>query len=180
MVPHGHLLLTEEGIGAMNSRNGILRGRSGFTLLESMIAALILSTGLLALAGMQTISFGRNVDANELTRVTHLTAEMVERMQFNRRNVMAYNGIDTLNVATQPPSAQPMARGDYAQWQALLSESGLSSVQGSVTVVPTGPAAPSLNQSLVTITVSWFGSIRSETSAKRSRAITFRTVIAPE
>jgi len=145
-----------------------------------MIAALILSTGLLALAGMQTISFGRNVDANELTRVTHLTAEMVERMQFNRRNVMAYNGIDTLNVATQPPSAQPMARGDYAQWQALLSESGLSSVQGSVTVVPTGPAAPSLNQSLVTITVSWFGSIRSETSAKRSRAITFRTVIAPE
>ena len=164
----------------MNSRNGVLRGRSGFTLLESMIAVVILSTGLLALAGMQTISFSRNVDANELTRVTNLAAEMVERIQFNRRNVMAYNGIDTLNVATQPPSAQPMARGDYAQWQALLSESGLSSVHGSVTVVPTGPTTPSLNQSLVTITVSWFGSIRSETSVKRSRAITFRTVIAPE
>jgi len=170
----------EEGSDAMNSRNGILRGRSGFTLLESMIAVLILSTGLLALAGMQTISFGRNVDANELTRVTNLAAEMVDRIQFNRRNVMAYNGIDTLNVATQPPSTQPMARGDYAQWQALLSESGLPSVQGSVAVAPTGPTTPSLNQSLVTITVSWFGSVRGETSAKRNRSITFRTVIAPE
>lgn len=164
----------------MNSGNGILHGTSGFTLLESMIAALILGTGLLALAGMQTISFSRNVDANELTRVTNLAAEMIERIQFNRRNVMAYNGIDTLNAATQPPTTQPMARGDYAQWRTLLGESGLTSIQGSVAVAPTGPTNPSLNQSLVTITVNWFGSIRGETSAKRSRTVIFRTVVAPE
>ncbi|OGW66931.1 MAG: hypothetical protein A3H49_09455 [Nitrospirae bacterium RIFCSPLOWO2_02_FULL_62_14] len=160
--------------------NGILRERAGFTLLESMIATLILGTGLLALAGMQTISFSRNVDANELTRVTNLAAEMVERIQFNRRNALAYNGIDTLNVATQPPSTQPMARGDYAQWRALLSESGLSSVQGNVTVSPTGPTNPPLNQTLVTITVNWFGSSRGETSTRRNRTLTFRTVMAPE
>lgn len=164
----------------MNCGKGILRGASGFTLIESMIAVFILCTGMLALAGMQAISFGRNVDANELTQVSNLAADMIERMQFNRRNVLAYNGIDTLNAATQPPGTQPMARGDYAQWQALLYESGLSSVQGQVTVTPTGPTAPSLNQSLVTITVSWLGSVRGETSARRSRSLTFRAVIAPE
>ena len=164
----------------MNRGNAIRREESGFTLLESMIAVLVLCTGMLALAGMQAISFGRNVDANELTRVTNLAAEMIERIQFNRRNVAAYNGIDTLNAATQPPNTQPMARGDYAQWQTLLSQSGLSSVQGSVAVAPTGPTSPSLNQSLVTVTVSWFGSVRGETSVRRSRSLTFRTVIAPE
>jgi len=164
----------------MNSGRGILRERTGFTLLESMIAALLLGTGLLALAGMQTISFSRNVDANELTRVTHLAAEMIERIQFNRRNAVSYNGIDTLNAATQPPTTQPMARGDYAQWRDLLNASGLPNIQGRVAVAPTGPTNPSLNQSLVTITVNWLGSIRGENTVKRSRAITFTAVIAPE
>lgn len=164
----------------MRNRRRILRGMAGFTLLESMIAALILGTGLLALAGMTTISISRNVDALELTRVTHLAAEMSERILFNRRNVVAYNGIDTLNTATQPPSTQPMARGDYAQWRTLLDESGLSAIQGRVTVAQTGPTDPSLNQSLVTITVSWLGSVNGETSTRKIRAITFRTVIAPE
>ena len=164
----------------MNGGKGIPRGASGFTLLESMIAVFILCIGMLALAGMQAISFGRNVDANELTRVSNLAADMIERIQFNRRNVRMYNGIDTLNPATQPPGTQPMARGDYTQWQTLLYESGLSSVQGRVTVTPTGPTAPSLNQNLVTITVSWLGSVRGETSARRTRSVTIRTVIAPE
>lgn len=168
------------GSCTMNRGMEIVNKAAGFTLLESMIAAFILCVGMLALAGMQAISLGRNVDANELTRVSNLAAEMIERIQFNRRNAVAYNGIDTLNAATQPPNTQPMARGDYAQWQSLLGGSGLSSVQGRVTVVPTGPTTPPLNQSLVTITVSWLGSVRGETSVRRSRSLMFQTVIAPE
>ena len=62
-------------------------GQSGFTLIESMVAATILAIGLLALSGMQSMSLRKNVSANELTRVSNLAADMVERIQFNRRNV---------------------------------------------------------------------------------------------
>src|SRR5439155_17528626 len=98
--------LSESGHPTMRK----LMGQSGFTLIEGMIAAIVLAVGLLAVAGMQGISLGRNVDANELGRVTNLAADMVERIQFNRRNATAYNNIDTLNAATQPPTTQPMAR----------------------------------------------------------------------
>ncbi len=154
--------------------------QSGFTLIEGMIAAVVLGAGLLALSGMQAISFGRNVDANELTRVTNLAADMLERIQFNRRNVLAYNNIDTLNAATQPPTSQPMARGDYAQWQALLNSSGLAGVQGRVTVAAIGPTTPPLNQNSVTVTITWSGSVRGETSVMRNKAVTLTTVVAPE
>lgn len=155
-----------------------LAGQSGFTLIEGMLAAIVLAVGLLAVAGMQGISLSRNVDANEISRVTNVAADMVERIQFNRRNATAYNNIDTLNAATQPPTTQPMARGDYTQWQALLNASGLTGVQGLVTVAATGPA--NLNQSQVTVRINWTGSVKSETSARRSKTVVLTTIIAPE
>ena len=84
-----------------------------------MFAAVVLAIGLLALAGMQGISLGKNVDANELTLATNLAADMVERIQFNRRNAIVYKNIDTLNASTNPAS-NIMASGDYTQWQARL------------------------------------------------------------
>lgn len=155
-----------------------LTGQSGFTLIEGMIAAIVLAVGLLAVAGMQGISLSRNVDANEISRVTNVAADMVERIQFNRKNATAYNNIDTLNAATQPPTTQPMARGDYTQWQALLNASGLTGVQGLVTVAATGPA--NLNQSQVTVRINWTGSVKSETSVRRSKTVVLTTIIAPE
>jgi len=44
------------------------RGEGGFSLIEGMLAAVILATGLLGLASMQGVSLSRNVDANEMTR----------------------------------------------------------------------------------------------------------------
>src|SRR6058998_681712 len=157
-----------------------LTGQSGFSLIEGMIAAIVLAVGLLAVAGMQGISLGRTVDANELGRVTNLAADMVERIQFNRRNATAYNNIDTLNAATQPPTTQPMARGDYTQWQALLGASGLTGVRGLVTVTATGPTNPPLNQSLVTVRINWSGSLRSDVSMTRNKTVALATVVAPE
>ena len=159
---------------------GRMSTQSGFTLIEGLISAAVLSAGLLVLSGMQAISFGRNVDASELTRVTNLAADMMERIQFNRRNVVAYNNIDTLNGATQPPTSQPMARGDYAQWQALLNASGLDGVRGRVTVAAVGPTTPPLNQSSVTVTISWSGSVRSDTSVMRNKSVTLTRMVAPE
>ena len=152
---------------------------NGFSVIEGMLAATILAVGLLALASMQGIALGRNVDANQLTIATNLGADMVERIQFNRRNASAYNNIDTFNGGTQP-ATDVMARGDYEQWQERLALSGLPNVRGRVAVNTMGPTTPTLNQSLLTVQVIWSGTINSETSAVRTRTLTLETVIAPQ
>lgn len=153
--------------------------QSGFSLLEAMVALVVLSVGLLAVAAMQDMAMTRNMDANQLSLVTNLASDMVERIRFNARNVTAYSGIDTSNTLTRPPATQPMARGDYDQWAARLTASGLSGVQGLVTVTSVGPMSPplppdqALNQNLVTVQVVWSGPIR-------NRALVLNTVVIPD
>ena len=105
---------------------------------------------LLALAAMQGISLGKNVDANELTLATNLAADMVERIQFNRRNAIVYQNIDTLDASTNPVS-NIMASGDYDQWQARLQASRLPSVRGRVAVTSYRTNESPLNQNQVIV-----------------------------
>lgn len=154
----------------------------GFSLVEGMVASVVLGIGLLALSGMQSISLKRNVDAGEMTRVTSLATDMLERIQFNRRNALSYHGIDTNVVCTIDATAQPMARGDCDQWSSLLAGnfgSGLAGVRGQVNVAAVGPTAPSLNQNLVTITLSWTSDAGPNQLA-RPRQVALTTVVAPE
>jgi type IV pilus assembly protein PilV len=158
--------------------------QSGFTLVESMIAGAILSVGLLALAGMQGIALTHNVDSTELTRATNLAAEMIERMQYNRKNIAQY-AIDTSNAIPCPQNAvtQPMAKGDCDQWVALLNDpqaSGLVGVRGVITALaPVGALATLLNQYPVTVTVSWTGAA-GVTKVARAKQVVLTTTVSPE
>ncbi len=105
----------------------IVRTESGFTLLEGMIATVILSVGVIAMGAMQGIAITRNVDSTELTLATNMASEMLERIQYNRRNVTAYAGIDTNNPCVLP-AIQTMAQGDCVQWQAMMTNQGASGI----------------------------------------------------
>jgi type IV pilus assembly protein PilV len=150
-----------------------------------MIAGAILSIGVLALAGMEGIALTRNVDSTELTRATSLAAEMIERIQYNRKNIAQY-AIDTSNATPCPQSAvtQAMAKGDCDQWIALLSNpqaSGLVNVRGVITVpvAPVGTLATLLNQYPVTVTVSWTGA-SGDTKVARPKQVVLTTIVSPE
>ena len=157
--------------------------QGGFTLLESLIAMTVLAIGLLGLAGMQTLALSGNVNAKELGRATNMAATMVERIHYNRRNVTAYNAIDTLLAAALAcPNApaggtEPTARGDCLQWKNELDFSGLDNSQGTVTVTnPFGPAA--LNQSQVSVSMIW-RTKRGEKKVARTASVILRTVTTP-
>ena len=157
------------------------QNEEGFTLLEGMLASAILTVGLLALSGMQGIALVKNVDANELTRITTLASDMMERIQFNRRNAVAYNGIDTQSVTNCSgisAGVQPMASGDCLLWDSIVDGTQFEAVpvRGRVTVSAV-KAPTSLNQRDVTVTITWVGS---SNSAKRSRTLTLQRVVAPE
>jgi type IV pilus assembly protein PilV len=150
----------------------------GFTLLESMIASAILSTGLLALAAMQGMAIAKNVDANELTRVTAIASDILERMQFNRRNASAYNGINTQSSTTCNGITQPQAQGDCRLWSNAVSATNLENIQATVLVTDVGPAA--LVQKNVTVTLTWVGSEKAGSIVKRNRTLTVDRIIAQE
>lgn len=153
------------------------------SLIESMVAAGILTIGLLALTGMQTFSLRKNVDANNQTRVANLAADMLERVQFNRRQAANYHNINvSSSTTTCPPVATDvMANGDCTQWRTLLLNSNLQNIVGTVTLNPVPPATDplGLNRRTVTVQVTWTEASSAEVSAA-SKTVRMDTVVAPE
>lgn len=147
--------------------------QTGFTLIEGMVAAAILTVGLLALAAMQSISMSRNVDANELTMATNLAGEMVERIQTNRMQAIQYAGMQTTPPVI-PGGATMQAVGDLNQWALTLGTSGLTNPVGTVAVAAVGPVG--LNQQAVQVRVGW----TAKEAGARPRAVVVNTIIARE
>ena len=130
-------------------------GQQGFSMLEVLIALMILTVGLLGLAAMQEFAITRSVDANELSIATNLAVEMMERIQYNPKNVASYNGINVSSTNNICPATPVMANGDCTQWRTRMLATRLPSPNGTVSVTTTGPT--SLNQWLVTVQIRWAG-----------------------
>jgi len=166
------------------TRRASWRGHEGFTLIESMVAAVILTIGLLALTGMQSFSLRKNVDASNQTRVTNLAADMLERIQFNRRRAAFYHNINVSSTVTTCPTtvADVMANGDCTQWRTLLLGSNLQNIRGTVTLSnPTPPTLDplGLNRNTVTVQVTWDETASGEVTAA-SKTVRLDTVVAPD
>lgn len=171
--------MTSSMAGSMR-RHGRSRcgGEQGFSLIEGMLAAAILSIGFLAMSAMQTISLVKNVDANESTLTTAMAADIMERIQFNRRNAVSYNGIDT-NSSNCSTISQAQAKGDCLLWDSLVKGSTFQNIRGVVTVSTAVIAPTVLNQRNVTVTITWTANKDSDHTA-RPRSLTLNRVVAPE
>jgi type IV pilus assembly protein PilV len=107
---------------------------------------------------------------------------MMERIQFNRRNAFSYNGINTqspTNCNTISATTQPQAKGDCLLWDSLVDGTQLQNIRGTVTVTDLIPPTE-LSQRNVTVTITWMGSISSDSTVKRARSLTMTRVVAPE
>lgn len=161
-----------------------MKDESGFSLIEVLIAAMILAVGVLGAAAMQGVALTYDVDATELTRATNAAAEIIERMRFNKRNVSQY-AINTSNPTPCPQNAltQAMAKGDCDQWVALLNNpqaSGLNNALGIVAVTPpAGVLKTLLNENAVTVTVQWQGAA-GQNKVGRVKQVVLTTTISPE
>ncbi len=107
------------------------RAHSGFTMLEVLIAILVVSIGLLGLAGLQTISLTQSQSAYYRSVATQLANDMADRMRGNLNGVLAnaYNrtGINTdystaVAACTNATGcvAADLAKNDAYEWQQLV------------------------------------------------------------
>jgi type IV pilus assembly protein PilV len=127
----------------------------GFTLLEILIAVVVLSIGLLGIAGLQALGQRSNHSAYLRSQATALAYEMIDRMRANKAGIQGgdYNAVDTTaNTYTNPGcdsstcNSLQMAQYDMYDWQQELANQ-LPSGNGTVKGAGTG--------SDFTVTVMW-------------------------
>jgi type IV pilus assembly protein PilV len=87
------------GIKRRMSRPGAAYCR-GLTLVENLIALLVLSIGLLGLASLQTASLQFNTSAYQRTQATILASDMADRLRANRQ--AALNDLYTVSFENAP------------------------------------------------------------------------------
>lgn len=101
-------------------------GMRGFTLLEVLVAMLVLSVGLLGLAGMQTISLRNNHSAFLRSQATVLAYDALDRMRGNidqallgtaSRYNSAFGDSPTAPTCTPNCTSTQMADIDLAVWK---------------------------------------------------------------
>jgi type IV pilus assembly protein PilV len=89
----------------------------GFTLLEALIALLILSIGLLGLAALQTTGLRSNQMASMRTRATEAAYDITDRMRANPTGVAAGEYVIALADDPGDTSATGTALTDLTEWR---------------------------------------------------------------
>jgi len=115
--------------------------RRGFTLIEVLIAIIVLSIGLLGLASLQANGLKNNTSAYQRSQATLLAGEMLDRIRANHvgKCAGAYDNLLAGSVSdpgciTGGCTPAQMAQYDAFQWServAALLPSGQGSVTGA-------------------------------------------------
>lgn len=99
----------------------------GVTLVEAMIALLVISVGLLGIASLQITAVSQNASALNHNKAVWIAYTISDRIRANLPAFAAYNGIDTTGVYLQEcetancNNAQ-MVTADAADWQTMMTE----------------------------------------------------------
>ncbi|MEW6132414.1 MAG: type IV pilus modification protein PilV [Pseudomonadota bacterium] len=124
----------------LRSRNTVPQQR-GFSLLEVLIALVILSLGMLGLAGLQAVSLKTNANAHLRSQAVILAYDMIDRMRSNSGNVASY----ALAFADDAPATPAtVAENDLSQWLDNISAT-----------LPAGDGEVEIAGGAVTVRVRW-------------------------
>lgn len=125
---------------------------SGFTLIEVLVAMLVLSIGLLGLAGLQLTSLRTTNSAYWSSQAVWLSYDIVDRMRANPSGVQlgSYNSLDTSSISN--PGCISSAGGCSSADLAATDEFEWAQAIGQL---PGGRATTSVAGNIFTIRVMW-------------------------
>ncbi|MCH4812649.1 type IV pilus modification protein PilV [Vreelandella neptunia] len=113
--------------------------QKGVSLLESLIAMLVLSIGLLGVLGLQTKSLVHNRSAYFETQASNMAQDMLDRVRANHAQASAY-GLAVGGSAT----GSGLPSNDQTEWVADLANA-----------LPDGEGGITIANSQVSVTVRW-------------------------
>jgi type IV pilus assembly protein PilV len=171
------------------SRASMRAALSGFTLLEVLIAIVVVAFGLLGLAGLQVFALKNNQSASMRIAATALSNDIIDRMKanflgvvggnYNRPSTADYNSpVASCNAAGCTPSE--LAQNDLREWQAQVAatlpggvgivciDSTPSDPPPAATPTPAAPACDNTGIALYTVKI-WWEDDRSRATAAGTR-----------
>lgn len=145
------------GNTAMNKNRKFFDTQSGASLLEVMVALIILSIGLLGLAMLQLKGMRFNTNAYFRTQATLSANDIIERMRNNPAAASAYtatpsSGEPSPDCDTSNCNTTQLAAHDLWAWSQALTNpaTGIPGATTLITAVSSNPAAGKY-----TISISW-------------------------
>jgi type IV pilus assembly protein PilV len=128
---------------------------AGFTLIETMVALLVLSVGMIGVAALHGQALSASGTAVRRSLAIGLASDIADRIRVNRSAQLAYENAAADNDCDEPTGGggidctpAEMAAHDLFLWQAQVGQS-LPGGQGAVDVDVT------TNPTTYTVTVSW-------------------------
>ncbi|MBB4592316.1 type IV pilus modification protein PilV [Xanthomonas cannabis] len=128
------------------------RHNQGFTLLEVMIAILVLAFGLLGFALLQTMSVRFVQSANYRTQATNLAYDLIDQMRSNRFQASQYTAASfsagSVNVdgaCNRPVGAALAVSDNIIRWKCQVAKTLGESASANVTYV----------KGQVSVSISW-------------------------
>lgn len=100
------------------------RAAAGFTLIEVLVAMLVLAVGMLGIAAMQMRGLQFNHDAYLRSQISVLAYDIADRMRINRDSLAAYLGDFTVTTTlpTGCNNAVTTPANDLLCWRTRVSE----------------------------------------------------------
>lgn len=126
----------------------IMRKQNGFSMLEALVTLLIVSLGLLGIAGIIANSLKVNQGAQARSQASWLANDIIDRMRANRTT--AEGGAYALASCEPAPVGGTVANDDLSQWCGAVKTA----------LGPTGNGSVALAANKVTVTVQWDDSSR--------------------
>ena len=120
----------------------------GVTLVEAMIALLVISIGLLGIASLQITAMNQNTSALNHSQAVWTAYNMSDRIRANISEFNNYSGIDTTNSYSQDCMASAcnnaqMRVSDAADWSTMVGN------------LPAGRGIITANADGLLVTVMW-------------------------
>ena len=129
----------------------------GFTLVEVLIAMVVLAVGLLGLAGLQATGLKNNQSAYYRSQASQMAYDIADRMRANGTDAGAMAASTYITIAPGDAAVQAdcttvsstctaadMAQNDLFEWNAALADT-----------LPSGTGSITLSGDVFTVTVSW-------------------------
>jgi type IV pilus assembly protein PilV len=127
---------------SMNFMRTSIEPPRGFSLLEVLVAIVVLSIGLLGMAALQSYSIKNNQSAAFRSQAMNLAYGIIDNMRANRTGVLHAEYYTTYSEAT--PSGTTVAKQDLINWKAAISN-----------VLPQGQGQIDFPGTTVTVNIQW-------------------------